>query len=151
MRPAEETGREMRIRPARAADAGALAELAGQLGYPSTPGQVRERLAAIERGGQHAVFVAERGQSVVGWVHVFALLTVESDARAEIGGLVVDVAARGYGVGRALMQQAEEWARARGLPAVSLRSNIIRKQAHAFYEALGYTLLKTQHAFGKKI
>lgn len=139
------------LRLASAADAARLAELSVQLGYPCSRGEIVERLAALEREGQHAVFVAERGRAVVGWVHVFALRTVESDPRAEIGGLVVDAAARGSGVGRALMQRAEAWARARGLAAVTLRSNIIRKEAHAFYEALGYTLTKTQHAFRKMI
>jgi GNAT superfamily N-acetyltransferase len=151
VRPAKVTRSAVTIRLANAADAGRLAELSGQLGYPSSCGEILERLAALEREGQHAVFVAERGGVVIGWVHVFALRTVESDPRAEIGGLVVEVAARGSGVGRALMQRAEDWARARKLAVVSLRSNIIRKEAHTFYEALGYTLAKTQHAFRKKL
>src|SRR5262249_13526702 len=96
----------------------------GQLGYPSTAPQVPGRLAALPRDGGHRVVVAvDAGGWIVGFVHVYVLSHVESDARAEIGGLVVDAACRSRGVGRALMARAEAWARERGLPAVGLRSN----------------------------
>jgi GNAT superfamily N-acetyltransferase len=71
--------------------------------------------------------------------------------QAEIGGLVVGESHRGQGVGQLLMQQAEEWARARGCRAVYLRTNVIRTDAHRFYERLGYTRIKTQHAFRKNL
>jgi len=44
---------------------------------------------------------------VVGWVHVRALRLITRDACAEIGGLVVDEARRGHGIGTRLMAAAE--------------------------------------------
>jgi GNAT superfamily N-acetyltransferase len=142
----------MQIRTARLADAPRLAELSTQLGYPSTAAQVEARLARLPADGSHIVYVAEQeGGSVVGWVHVHANPTVETDARAEVAGLVVDLRCRNAGIGRRLMEAAENWAREKGLPAVTLRSNIIREGARRFYESLGYTLIKTQHAFRKEL
>ncbi len=88
---------------------------------------------------------------VAGWLHAFVYRPLESEACVEIAGLVVDERRRSSGVGRALMQHAEDWARSQGLHAVYLRSNIIRSDAHAFYEKLGYQRIKTQHAFRKKL
>ncbi len=76
---------------------------------------------------------------------------MESGAAVEIRGLVVDESRRGAGLGRGLMEHAEEWARGRGVRVIRLRSNVVRGGAHAFYARLGYSLVKTQHIFSKKL
>jgi GNAT superfamily N-acetyltransferase len=140
------------VRGARRKDAAAIAVLAGQLGYPSTPEQIERRLARVLGETAHAVFVAEMtGGQVAGWLHVFGYHVVETDPRAEVAGLVVDAAQRGTGVGRMLMQSAEDWAREKGYAVVKLRSNIVRHAAHAFYKQLGYKIPKTQHVFEKEL
>jgi GNAT superfamily N-acetyltransferase len=141
-----------RIRPVEPRDGPALIRLAEALGYPSTAEQIRARLARIAADPEHAVFVAENSDGqVIGWVHVFISKLLESDPRAEIGGLVADPAVRRQGVGRALMQHAEAWSCARGLKVVSLRTNIKRADAHHFYESLGYAPAKTQHNYRKQL
>jgi GNAT superfamily N-acetyltransferase len=145
------TAGAVRVRAATLADAAALAPLSGQLGYPSTTEEIAQRLRRILGDAQHAVFVAEAAGHIAGWVHVFVYRSVEAHARAEIGGLVVDEAVRSQGIGRALMAVAESWAREKGCKAVGLRSNVIREKAHAFYEGLGYRLIKTQKCFRKAL
>jgi GNAT superfamily N-acetyltransferase len=140
-----------KIRFANQQDATPLAVLAGQLGYPSTNGQLAHRLAEILSRPDQAVFVAEVAGQIGGWVHVFACPTVESDIYAEIGGLVVEQEQRGQGVGKALMGRAEDWARERGIHEMRLRSNIIRKEAHQFYEGIGYENIKAQFTFRKTL
>ncbi len=140
----------MRVRIARIADADNIAVLCGQLGYPSSAASVRRRLRSLAGNRDHAVWVAElEGGAVVGWIHVFVKQLLESNREAEIGGLAVDEAFRGQGAGKALVERAERWARAKRLKSVYLRSNIVRKGAHRFYRRLGYEVIKTQHAFRK--
>jgi GNAT superfamily N-acetyltransferase len=148
--PRQHTG--VVVRPARPDDATAIALLSGQLGYPSTPEQVTARLRRVLPEEGHAVFVAEAEDGrVCGFAHVFGYHVVESDPRAEVSGLVVDAALHGRGIGKRLMQRVEDWARQRGYPVVSLRSNVVREQAHTFYEGLGYRCHKTQKAFRKDL
>lgn len=139
------------VRAAEESDAERIAALSGQLGYPVAAEAVLKRLRAIQQRPDHAVFVAEMGGQVVGWVHVYGVATLESPPHAEIGGLVVDEAQRGRGVGRALMERAESWARSMGLETVRLRSNVVRAEAHAFYEHIGYAQVKTQKVFAKSL
>jgi GNAT superfamily N-acetyltransferase len=142
----------IKVRPATHADAERIAQLSTQLGYPSTRQAIARRLSHIGCNRDHAVYVATASEGrVLGWVHVFVHAVIESNPEAEVGGLVVDDAYRGSGVGRLLMQQAEEWALKNGLRSVYLRSNVIRKDAHAFYQKLGYKILKTQYAFRKPV
>ncbi|HST90349.1 MAG TPA: GNAT family N-acetyltransferase [Ktedonobacterales bacterium] len=146
----------MRIRSMTAGDAGEVAALCGQLGYPSTPAQVAHRFGLLAERPENAVFVAEdedeeAEKRIAGFVHVQGRLTMESDPCAEIAGLVVDEARRGAGVGRALVAVAEAWAAERGYDEVTLRSNVARERAHRFYQSLGYTITKSSHVFRKAL
>jgi GNAT superfamily N-acetyltransferase len=137
---------------ASARDAERIAALCQQLGYPASQEEVRRRLNPIQQDEQHAVYVAALPDGrVVGWVHVYVCQLLVADPQAEIGGLVVDEDYRRSGVGRLLMQQAEQWAREKGCWAVYLRSNVVRKDAHAFYEGIGYSSAKTSMAFRKAL
>ena len=46
---------------------------------------------------------------------------------------------------------AEVWARTRDMDAIVVRSNQLRVDTRAFYEHLGYRVIKTQNAFRKSL
>jgi hypothetical protein len=50
---------EIKIREARLEDSEQLAEISGQLGYPSTAKQIQERLKAIANSPGSAIFAAD--------------------------------------------------------------------------------------------
>jgi N-acetylglutamate synthase-like GNAT family acetyltransferase len=152
MEGSSEKPAKMRVRTAKITDANAIANLSGQLGYPSSSGTVRRRLRNLLERRNHAIWVAETdGGAVVGWIHVFVKHLLESDHEAEIGGLVIDEKYRGQGAGTALVDRAGRWAKSKRLKSVYVRSNIVRADAHQFYQKLGYKLIKTQHAFRKYV
>ena len=145
-------GSTVRVRPMTAEDAGTVAELCTQLGYPVRAEAMRRRIAALAGRDDHVLFVAETPAGrVVGWVHVCAVMLLEIDPLAEIWGLIVDEEERGQGIGRRLMDAAEEWARGRGLAVMGLRSRVQREGAHRFYQRLGYEIAKTSYTFRKHL
>jgi len=136
----------------RAEDAPRVAELAGELGYPSTPEEILARKAELDRIGKSGLFVAETpAGEVIGWIIVSEMCSLELDPHAEVKGLVVASEARSRGVGAILMEAGEAWARARGLGEMVLRSNVIRDRAHAFYKRIGYEEQKRQAKFRKRL
>jgi GNAT superfamily N-acetyltransferase len=139
------------IREARPQDYARIAELAGQLGYPSSPDEIAKRLDGLRRSDEHGVFVAQLGSELAGWLAVFVYRVIEADARAEISGFVVDERFRSQRIGMHLLACAERWAREKGCRAIGLRSNVIRDRAHAFYESHGYQHVKTQKSFRKDL
>lgn len=141
----------MQIRLAAPPDADTLADLSGELGYPTTAGDVARRLAALAGDPAHAVLVADVGPTIAGFAHVAAPRDLISADCAEIQALVVRAGGRGRGVGRALVAAAEAWAAARGCTEIRVRSNVVRERAHAFYRARGYEVIKTQTVFGKRL
>jgi GNAT superfamily N-acetyltransferase len=129
-----------------------IADLAGQLGYPSTRDQVRTRLDQMAKSAQSAAYVAELpdGQ-IVGWIGLHIFLSVEQDSCAEISGLIVDQQTRSREIGKVLLGVAEEWARSQDCDAISVHTNVTRKRAHRFYERNGYEHIKNQKYLRKRL
>ena len=133
-------------------DAERVAALAGELGYPASATDIVRRYQAIEHDPDARLFVAQNADgAVVGWIHVQALRFLESDARAEIEGLVVAASARRTGVGRLLVRAAEDWTISRGLRLIGVRANQLRTEARMFYQRIGFGVLKTQNVFRKTL
>ncbi len=137
----------MRIRSATGDDARAIAALSGELGYPTRAEDVARRRLAMAAAEGHAVYVAEAGGSVLGWIHVFGALRLESEPFAELGGMVVAEAHRGRGIGRQLIERASLWAREGGFTALRVRTRAERAAAHRFYQRVGFRRVKTQQVF----
>jgi GNAT superfamily N-acetyltransferase len=139
------------IRPANEADVPSLRRLLAQLGYQLDEQETARRLAAVMGAAEHAVLVAERAGSAVAFCHVYARPALDKPPEAVVQALVVDAAARGGGIGRAMMTAAEAWARARGFASVALASHVARDAAHAFYAGIGYDRIATSHLFRKEL
>lgn len=94
-----------------------------------------------------ALWVAEAKHEVVGLVHA-ALFDTPPDAtlvqerRLHVDVLVVARAYRRHGVGRRLLQAAEQWGRARGAKKCVLSVWTGNRAADRFYDALGYQTLQ---------
>jgi GNAT superfamily N-acetyltransferase len=137
------------IRDAQAADAERIAVLLAQLGYPAQPSAVAARLERLAIVGDRVV-VADLDGSAVGLAHLQVAPAIERDRpAAKIGALVVDEGHRGEGVGRALVQAAEEEARSRGCELLFLTTAERRDDAHAFYERVG--LQQTGRRYGRTL
>jgi GNAT superfamily N-acetyltransferase len=140
------------VRPATSADAPSLAALSGQLGYPLDEATARKRFAVIAEDPRHAVFVAQDDSgAVVGWIHIMPKIMLLVSEVCEIGGLVVDEQHRSTGVGRALVAEAEAWARRSGYRELTVRSDTRRSAAHGFYPTQGFVAVKEQKVYKKAL
>ncbi|WP_440111700.1 GNAT family N-acetyltransferase [Paenibacillus sp. QZ-Y1] len=138
-------------RAAMLEDGEVISQLSHQLGYTSTTAEIIERLNLLSPLTDHYVCVAEHDSVIVGWGHVQGRHSIESASFAEIGGLVVDEHHRGAGIGKKIMNDCEEWARAKGFNKIRVRSNGKRESAHQFYMAIGYEEMKSQKVFDKPL
>ncbi len=123
------------VRPARAADAPRLAEIARAAYAPyvaaigrEPPPMLQDFPAAIAAG---RVWVAGAPDGFV--------LAYAQGADWHVENLAVDPAAQGRGLGPALLAAAEAEGRARGHPRVTLYTNAAMAGALALYPRLGYT------------
>ncbi len=101
---------------------------------------LREALAGQGVPGT-TVFLAENGSGArLGFIHLRPQLDyyLQKDC-GHVADLVVSPAARGQGVGRALMAAGERWARERGFEMLTLHVFAENRGAQALYEELGMT------------
>lgn len=140
------------IRTAEITDTERIAILADQLGYTVTNQQAQERIYKIQNNANHILYVATSGnEDVIGWAHAYICDSIVIQTPALLLGLVVDQDHRYKGIGRLLMKQIENWTTKSGADGVLLRSNIKRKEAHLFYEKIGYTNIKQSLTFYKSL
>ena len=135
------------IRQIKPEDAPAVKLLSNQLGYSISIEETENNIKAILANNDHSAFVAVQDETIVGWVHVFAAIHLESGPSCEIRGLVTDDRHRRKGIGRLLVEKSKEWGRSKGRQVLRLRCNMKRTEAHAFYFSIGFKETKQQMVF----
>lgn len=135
-------------RLATAADHEILSQLAARLAEFELPAwRTAEEIARADaRGMMNAVgagqpydqvFIAEQQGTPVGCLHILATTDFFGRHHAHISVIATTAAAEGTGVGRALMEFAEAWARERHLPLLTLHVFAANTRARRFYERAG--------------
>jgi GNAT superfamily N-acetyltransferase len=126
------------LRDAKPSDAPRLVELIRYLGHEIDEKAVRKNLAALKKSGELPL-LATLDRQVVGMCGVSARVVIHRPAPlGRITALVVAEEAQGHGIGRMLVDAAEQWCRKAGCKLVEVTSNDRRGEAHAFYRHLGY-------------
>ena len=127
------------IRDAKLTDAPALAALMCELGYKTTPAEMRRRLRSILDDVNYRTLVAEVDGKVCGMIGTLAYASYEHNGPSgRILAVVTLANARRRGIGRALIASAEKAFAQKAVTRVSLDTRLTRKDAHQFYESLGY-------------
>lgn len=96
---------------------------------------------AMRAEGQNHLIVAEQDGRIVACYQITFIsgLSLSAARRAQIEGVRVASDCRGAGLGAALIADAEARARAAGCALMQFTTNAARRDAHRFYERMGFT------------
>lgn len=132
---------DIEIRPCRPEDFAGVVELLRQLwpGKPLDVAALRLIYDSALNSDRQTYLCARNGGKVAG----FGSLAIKANLWNEtvvayVDELVVDAGYRGRGIGTRLLEQIGNVARQRGCRRIELDSAFHRKEAHAFYERLGF-------------
>lgn len=131
----------MAIRPAALSDARELARLFSELGHATTDDEVRGRWTAWHAAGNVGLVVDGADGELLGAATLHQTIVLHRPKPiGRISALVVDARHRNNGIGRAIVDAAEQMFRDAGCGMIEITSNLRRTDAHAFYAHLGYEL-----------
>ena len=140
----------MQIRECRIADYRSIYDLnQSAFGHDFPLEKTKRRLAEILKRDTDKIYVACLDGQVVGYIHGGDYECTFSEPLKNILSLAVDTGFRGKGIGKALLNAVEDWARECGCCGVRLVSGFDRTNAHEFYLHCGYTRRKKQENFIK--
>ncbi len=135
----------LQIRQARVADLATCVDLLDDLfrletDFAPDAGRQIRGLSQLLESDAAQLIVADDDGEVVGMLSVQRLIsTAQGSAVGIVEDAVVRDRRRGQGVGRALMNAAEAWARDEGLTRLQLLAERGNRPAQAFYQRLGWT------------
>lgn len=129
------------VRRATENDATPISGLLNELGYSLEVAHVKKNIMLLSSSSSDTVLVAEAGSSIAGVIsfHVIPLFHVVGNL-GRISSLVVSSQWQRHGVGRKLVQAAEDFGWSRGCLRIEVTSGDQREGAHTFYQRLGYQL-----------
>jgi GNAT superfamily N-acetyltransferase len=129
------------------ADAEAVTVLSPQLGYSVSSSQTVAHIKQVLSLQDDCILVASDDAKIIGWVHAFKAIRIETPPFIEIAGLVVDEAYRGKGIGKVLIEKIKIWSGEKNIFTIRIRCNTKRLKAHKFYTDLGFQQSKEQKVF----
>jgi GNAT superfamily N-acetyltransferase len=91
--------------------------------------------------------VAMVENKIIGWIHAFITIRIETKPFVEIEGLVVDENLRNKSVGRKLVDAIAVWCRKENISVLRVRCNTRRIETHLFYKKLDFAETKEQKIF----
>ncbi len=131
--------RVIEIREAKLSDAGAVAQLMCELGYPTTAVEMEQRLTSILANSSYKTLIAIVDGRACGMIGTIVQSSYEhNDPGGRILALAISQTMRRRGIGRALIATAEKDFAQKGIRRVALNTRLVREDAHKFYESLGY-------------
>jgi GNAT superfamily N-acetyltransferase len=128
------------IRASELGDVDALASLVTELGYKTRSSEMKMRMDAIAADSRYRTFVAVKQGRVCGMIGSCWYYSYEyNDISGRIVALVVSKNERGHGIGRRLIAVVENDFAQRNIRRLTVNVRFQRKEAHEFYERLGYS------------
>jgi N-acetylglutamate synthase-like GNAT family acetyltransferase len=131
------------IRPATLSDTQAVKELFQELiGRPLSDEDVINRMRYVQNSPIDSLFVYDLNNKIIGLLAFRIRENIEENSRfGEISVIVVKSESRKKGIGKKLMEYAEQVAHEKGCIGTWLVSGFGREeQVHPFYKELGYKI-----------
>jgi GNAT superfamily N-acetyltransferase len=136
------------IREAEHEDLTELLRLSAELGYTPDFPVMEDNFDRIRDDKDHMLWVfTDNRNKPLGYIEFAPYITIYKPPIVDIIGLVVSGDQRGKGIGKTLVHAVTDWARKNDYSGVRLVSNVKRKDAHRFYENLGFVNRKDQKNF----
>lgn len=141
---------DFQIRECKIEDAKELSDLnTKELGHYYPVEDVKYKLERLLKSDKDKILVATVQDTVVGYVHANDYDVIYGAHVKNIMGIAVSNEYKRCGIGKAMLEEIEKWAKETGAIGIRLVSGSTRLGSHEFYRRCGYNGDKQQINFKK--
>lgn len=141
---------DFKIRECSIDDTNAIYNLnCNEMGYEYSINNTKDKLEKLIKSSTDKIYVATINNDVVGYIHAVDYDVIYAPHMKNVMGIAVSSEYKKHGIGKALLEEIEKWAKETGAYAVRLASGSARTGAHEFYKRCGYENIKQQNNFRK--
>lgn len=141
---------DFQIRECKIEDVNAIYNLNhNEMGYEYSIDNTKYKLEYLLKSDKDVIFIATVQNIVIGYVHANDYDVIYAPHMKNIMGIAVSGEYKKHGIGKALLEEIEKWAKETGAFGIRLVSGSTRTGAHEFYKRCGYVGDKQQINFKK--
>ena len=143
---------DIQFRNIKKQDIEAMVQMSAEIGYEVRYENFSEKINDLIKNSNILIIIAANEQDVaVGWIELEISNFIFSNKTCNILGLFIDKNYRGKKIGNRLIEKAEEWAKEKGYMNFRISSDMTRIDLHSFYKHIGFTPIKTEQVFLRKV
>ncbi|HCL56592.1 MAG TPA: hypothetical protein DHW82_06240 [Spirochaetia bacterium] len=115
-----------------------------------TQEDIRFSVSAMDKKTSKLLVVIEN-EKIIGYAFLAEVLFMGFGKYIELQQIMIDKTFRNHGIGKKLLKRCEEWCREKGYSKIMLASRVHLSSSHAFYQKMGYQIVRQSYFFQKEL
>lgn len=111
--------------------------------------QLEDKILDVLNHDDEKIFIAVCDDEVIGYIYVNIYDVLYQEPIANVVSFILNMNKKHNGVGKTLIEAAENWAKDKGIKKVRIVSDVNRTHGHSLFKKLGYVINETDFEFKK--
>lgn len=113
--------------------------------------QLEDKILDVLNHDDEKIFLAVCDDEVIGYIYVNIYDVLYQEPIANIVSFILNMNKKHNGVGKTLIEAAENWAKDKGIKKARIVSDVNRTHGHSLFKKLGYVINETDFEFKKAL
>lgn len=111
--------------------------------------QLEDKILDVLNHDDEKIFIAVCDDEVIGYIYVNIYDVLYQEPIANVVSFILNMNKKHNGVGKTLIEAAENWAKDKGIKKARIVSDVNRTHGHSLFKKLGYVINETDFEFKK--
>lgn len=113
--------------------------------------QLEDKILDVLNHDDEKIFIAVCDDEVIGYIYVNIYDVLYQEPIANVVSFILNMNKKHNGVGKTLIEAAENWAKDKGIKKARIVSDVNRTHGHSLFKKLGYVINETDFEFKKAL
>lgn len=111
--------------------------------------QLEDKILDVLNHDDEKIFIAVCDDEVIGYIYVNIYDVLYQEPIANVVSFILNMNKKHNGIGKTLIEAAENWAKDKGIKKARIVSDVNRTHGHSLFKKLGYVINETDFEFKK--